>query len=99
MTRKQRLVIVGNGMAGARLAEEILARHGSTRFDLVVFGDEPSGNYNRILLSSVLAGAHNPSDIFINPLNWYKENGIKLHAGVRVTSIDRQAKLVSAGDV
>jgi nitrite reductase (NADH) large subunit len=97
MTQKQRLVIVGNGMAGARLAEEVLARHGSALFDLVVFGDEPYGNYNRILLSSILAGAHDPRDIFINPLNWYKENGIKLYAGVRVNRIDRRAKMVSAG--
>jgi nitrite reductase (NADH) large subunit len=99
MTRKQRLVIVGNGMAGARFAEEILARHGSALFDLVIFGDEPYGNYNRVLLSSVLAGTHDPRDIFINPLNWYEENGIKLHVGIRANSIDRQAKVVSAGGV
>jgi nitrite reductase (NADH) large subunit len=99
MTRKQRLVIIGNGMAGARFAEEVLARHGSALFDLVIFGDEPYGNYNRVLLSSVLAGTHDPRDIFINPLNWYEENGIKLHAGIRADSIDRQAKVVSAGGV
>ena len=99
MTRKQRLVIVGNGMAGARLAEEVLARHGSNLFDLVVFGEEPYGNYNRVLLSSVLAGSHDPRDIFINPLNWYKENGIKLHVGVHANRIDRQAKVVSADGV
>ena len=99
MTQKQRLVIVGNGMAGARFAEEVLARHGSALFDLVIFGDEPYGNYNRVLLSSVLSGTHDPKDIFINPLNWYEENGIKLHAGIRANGIDRQAKLVSAGGV
>jgi nitrite reductase (NADH) large subunit len=99
MTGKQRLVIIGNGMAGARLAEEVLTRHGSALFELVIFGDEPYGNYNRVLLSSVLAGAHDSRDIIINPLNWYEENGIKLHAGVRANSIDRQAKVVSAGGV
>lgn len=96
MTQKQRLVVVGNGMAGARLLEEILARRGGELFDIVVFGDEPYGNYNRILLSSVLAGTHDPKDIFINPLSWYGENGVVLHAGVRVGWIDRLAKKVYA---
>ena len=54
MTQKQRLVVIGNGMAGARLVEEVVARGGSDLFEIVVFGDEPYGNYNRILLSSVL---------------------------------------------
>src|SRR5688572_24519335 len=93
MHRKTRLVVIGNGMAGARLLEEIVARHGRQRFDLVVFGDEPYGNYNRILLSSVLAGSHEPRDIFLNPLQWYEANGITLHAGVRVESIDRESKI------
>jgi nitrite reductase (NADH) large subunit len=98
MTQKQRLVVVGNGMAGARLVEEVLARQGSNRFEMVVFGDEPYGNYNRILLSSVLAGTHNPQDIFINPLNWYKENGVRLHLSNRVRMIDRGAKVVYGSD-
>jgi nitrite reductase (NADH) large subunit len=86
-------------MAGARLAEEVLTHHGSALFDLVVFGEEPYGNYNRVLLSSVLAGTHDPGDIFINPLNWYEENGIKLHVGVRANRIDRHSKVVSADGV
>jgi nitrite reductase (NADH) large subunit len=94
MTRKQRLVVIGNGMAGARLVEDVLARGGGERFEIVVFGDEPYGNYNRILLSGVLSGTHDPKDIFINPLTWYAENGIRLHAGVRVTRIDRAARKV-----
>lgn len=98
MTQKQRLVIIGNGMAGARLAEELLARRGHERFEIVIFGDEPYGNYNRILLSSVLAGTHQPQDIFINPLSWYQEQGITLFAGVRVHTIDTTTKLVYAGD-
>ena len=55
-----------------------------------MFGDEPYGNYNRILLSGVLAGSHQPDDIFINPLSWYATNGVTLHAGVRVEAIDRR---------
>lgn len=96
MTHKQRLVIIGNGMAGARLVEEVLARQGGDLFEIVIFGDEPYGNYNRILLSSVLAGSHDPKDIFINPLAWYEENGVKLHTGTRVSKIDPVAKLVFA---
>ena len=64
MTRKERLVVIGNGMAGARFVEEVLARGGGDRFDIVMFGDEPYGNYNRILLSSVLAGTHAQNEIF-----------------------------------
>src|SRR5215468_11126580 len=81
-------------MSGARLAEDVLLRGGREVFDIVMFGDEPYGNYNRILLSGVLSGSHDPKDIFINPLAWYKTSGVKLHAGVRVTAIDREAKRV-----
>ncbi|MCW3036799.1 MAG: nirB1, partial [Actinobacteria bacterium] len=63
-----------------------------------MFGDEPYGNYNRILLSGVLAGVDDAADIFLNPLAWYRDNGITLHAGVRVTEIDRWAKKVFAND-
>jgi NAD(P)H-dependent nitrite reductase large subunit len=91
---KRKLVIIGNGMAGARLAEDVLARGGRELFDIVMFGDEPYGNYNRILLSGVLSGSHDPKDIFINPLAWYETNGVKLRAGSRVTAIDREAKRV-----
>jgi len=98
MTKKQRLVIIGNGMAGARLAEEVLARQGSDLFDIVVFGAESYGNYNRILLSGVLAGTHDPKDIFINPLHWYKEHSITFHAGSAVNRIDRAAQMVYSED-
>ena len=94
MTERQRLVKDGNAKAGARFVEEVLARRGLDRFEIVVFGDEPYGNYNRILLSSVLAGTHKPQDIFINPLNWYEENGITLHVSNRARMIDRGAKVV-----
>ena len=82
-------------MAGARTVEEILARGGGDQFDIIMFGDEPYGNYNRILLSNVLNGSQDASEIFLNPLAWYEENGIRLHAGVRAVRIDRgRAKLV-----
>lgn len=91
----ERLVVVGNGMAGARAVEEILARGGD--FAITMFGDEPYGNYNRIMLSHVLAG--DPSDeIYLNPLDWYAENDITLHAGVRVVRVDRFARKVFADD-
>jgi nitrite reductase (NADH) large subunit len=100
MTTKKHLVVIGNGMAGARLVEDVLSRGGGSQFEITVFGDEPYGNYNRILLSSVLAGTHDPKDIFINPLAWYDQNEVRLHAGVRVSRIDREARIVyAAGDV
>jgi nitrite reductase (NADH) large subunit len=82
-------------MAGARLVDDILVRGGAD-LDITVFGEEPHGNYNRILLSSVLAGTHDSRDIFINPLEWYEQNGIRLLAGVRVSRIDRTARVVHA---
>ncbi|GIX07618.1 MAG: nitrite reductase [NAD(P)H] [Candidatus Poribacteria bacterium] len=91
--RKERLVIVGNGMAGGRLVEEILQRD-PDRFAITVFGAEPYGNYNRILLSNVLNGTQRPEEIFLNPLSWYREHGVALHAGVRVTKVDRTRKVV-----
>src|SRR5216684_9301061 len=94
----RRLIVVGNGMAGARLVEEILARGGGATNRMTVFGDEPCGNYNRILLSSVLARSHDPKDIFINPLPWYEANAVTLHAGVRVKTIDLAAKQVEGAN-
>ena len=93
---RERLVVIGNGMTGARFVEETLARGGGDRFDIVMFGEEPHGNYNRILLSSVLAGAHNPDDTFINNLPWYEENNIKLYSGIKAGWIDRMAQSVYA---
>jgi nitrite reductase (NADH) large subunit len=91
------LVVVGNGMAGARAVEEILARGGASRFRITMFGDEPYGNYNRIMLSHVLAG-DDADEIFLNPLEWYTENDITLHAGVRVVRVDRFARKVFGDD-
>ena len=95
---RRRLVVVGNGMAGIRAVEEILARGGSESFDVTVFGDEPYGNYNRILLSNVLAGSDDPSEIYLNEVDWYAENGITLRAGVRVVRVDPYARIVHSDD-
>jgi nitrite reductase (NADH) large subunit len=96
---RQKLVIIGNGMAGARLAEDVIAADPDRRFDIVMFGDEPYGNYNRILLSNVLNGSQDAKEIFLNPLAWYAENNVTLHAGKRVTRIDRETKTVYADGV
>ncbi|ORW65187.1 nitrite reductase [Mycobacterium saskatchewanense] len=85
-------------MAGARALEEIIARGGTERFDITVFGDEPYGNYNRILLSNVLAGSDDAAEIYLNPRDWYADNGIDLRAGVRVVRIDPFAHVVHADD-
>ncbi|GAA1034039.1 NADPH-nitrite reductase [Virgisporangium ochraceum] len=92
----RRLVVIGNGMAGARTVEEVLKR--TDQFSITMFGEEPYGNYNRILLSNVLSGAEDESDIFLNSLAWYEENGIDLRAATRVERIDRHAKTVLASD-
>ncbi len=91
---KQKLVILGNGMAGARVAEEILKRGGADLFDITMIGAEPHGNYNRILLSHVLDGSQNADDITMNPLAWYKDNGIKLIAGMPAIGIRREKRTV-----
>ncbi|WP_142060647.1 nitrite reductase large subunit NirB [Pseudarthrobacter sp. B4EP4b] len=95
---RRRLVVIGNGMAGARAVEEILARGGAAQFSITMFGDEPYGNYNRIMLSHVLSGEESDADIFLNSLSWYRDNGITLHAGVRVDRIDRFTKHVFSSD-
>jgi nitrite reductase (NADH) large subunit len=95
MTMK-RLVVVGNGMAGVACVEQIL-KH-SPRFAITIFGDETHVNYNRILLSSVLAGEKAADEIALNPIEWYEHNGIRLRAGVRVTDVDAGARTVTADD-
>src|SRR3712207_8631126 len=98
---RSRLVVVGNGMAGARLVEEVLERDGGEQFRITVFGDEPHGNYNRIMLSPVLAGESHEDDIVLNSHDWYADNGVTLRVGVRVERIDTAAKteLGPAGSV
>ena len=92
----KRLVVVGNGMAGMACVEQILKY--APRFDITVFGDETHVNYNRVLLSSVLAGEKAADDIVINPLEWYRTNGITLRAGVRIVDVDADAKTVTGDD-
>jgi nitrite reductase (NADH) large subunit len=96
---KQRLVVIGNGMAGMRTVEELLSA-APEKYDITVFGAEPYGNYNRIMLSSVLCGEKTIEDIVINDRQWYVDNGIRLHAGKNkaVVRIDRTARKVYAQD-
>ena len=91
--RRESLVVIGNGMAGARVVEEILHRS-PDRFTITMFGDEPHGNYNRVQLSTVLGGFADPDKILLNPLDWYQQHGIRLHAGVRAERIDRLGRVV-----
>lgn len=90
---RKKLVVIGNGMAGARCVEEILKR-APDMFDIVMFGAEAYGNYNRILLSNVLNKSQEATEIFINSLEWYQQNQITLHAGVKVVRIDRERQAV-----
>lgn len=94
---KERLVLVGNGMAGVRVIEELL-KLAPDLYDITVFGAEPFGNYNRILLSPVLAGEKTLKDIMLNDLDWYRSNGIKLHAGKKVVDINRARRIVIGDD-
>jgi nitrite reductase (NADH) large subunit len=93
-TNKKNLVVIGNGMAGARTVEEILARGGADQFQITMFGEEPAGNYNRILLSNVLNGSYSEDDIFLNPLAWYEENNIRLLSGKRASGLLRRAGVI-----
>jgi nitrite reductase (NADH) large subunit len=94
-TPRPHLVVIGNGMAGCRAVEEILARDAG-QFRITIFGAEPRVNYNRIMLSPLLAGEKSFEDIIINGHDWYADNGIELVAGDPVTAIDRVAKTVIA---
>ena len=93
---KQRLVVIGNGMAAMRTVDELLRRGGGLNYRIAVFGAEPHVNYNRILLSSVLAGDKSLDEIVINSPAWYDDNGIALFTGDAVVSIDRDARTVTS---
>jgi len=92
----ERLVVVGNGMAGTACVEQILKHQ--ARFEITVFGDETHVNYNRILLSSVLAGEKSHDEIIINSLEWYQQHEIRLKLGVRITDVDPVARTVTGDD-
>ncbi len=89
---KQQLVVVGNGMAGVFCVEQILKQ--PHNFDITIFGDETHVNYNRILLSLVLAGEKSAEEIVINDIDWYQTNDIRARLGVKIASIDRDKKVV-----
>jgi len=89
---KEQLVVVGNGMAGVSCVEQILKQ--PHNFDITIFGDETHVNYNRILLSLVLAGEKSAEDIIINDIDWYQTNDIRARLGVKIASIDRDKKVV-----
>lgn len=94
---KQKLVVVGNGMAGMRAVEELL-KIAPDMYDITVFGDEPYPNYNRIMLSPVLANEQTIDDIILNTREWYAENNITLRTSARVNKIDRKARTVTTED-
>ncbi|MBU4508609.1 MAG: FAD-dependent oxidoreductase, partial [Gammaproteobacteria bacterium] len=93
--KKSKLVMVGNGMAGVRTLEELL-KIAPEFYDITVFGAEPHPNYNRILLSPVLAGEQTLEEIVLNDWSWYTDHGITLHAGYKVTEVDRIKRIVHA---
>ncbi len=95
--KKLKLVMVGNGMAGVRTLEELI-KIAPDVYDITVFGAEPHPNYNRILLSPVLAGEQSVQDIILNDLDWYQNHGITLHLGKKITQIDRARRQVIADD-
>ena len=94
---KMKLVMIGNGMAGVRTLEELL-KIAPDLYDIPVFGAEPHPNYNRILLSPVLAGEQTIDEIVLNSWDWYTDHGITLHAGKKVVAVDRARRLVRALD-
>ncbi|MBP7483764.1 MAG: nitrite reductase large subunit NirB [Aquabacterium sp.] len=95
--KKMKLVLIGNGMAGVRALEELI-KVSPDLYDITVFGAEPHPNYNRILLSPVLAGEQTVDEIILNPLDWYTDNGITLHINKKVTQVDRTRRVVIAED-
>src|SRR4051812_48750112 len=95
--KRMRLVMVGNGMAGVRTPGGLL-KIAPGLYEIAVFGAEPHPNYNRILLSPVLAGEMTLQDIMLNDVSWYANNGIRLHLGKKVVKIDRRTRKVIAED-
>ena len=92
-TTKQKLVVIGNGMAGIRTIENLLER-APDLWQITVFGAEPHVNYNRILLSPVLAGEKTLDEIVLNPESWYEEHGVNLRKGETIEMIDRRTREV-----
>ncbi|MEM9739739.1 MAG: FAD-dependent oxidoreductase, partial [Pseudomonadota bacterium] len=95
MSPKEKLVVVGNGMAPGRVLETLFEMD-ADRFDVTIFNAEPRVNYNRIMLSPVLSGESAYEDIIIHSEEWYAEHGVTLHVGQKVIEIDRDAKRVTS---
>ncbi len=91
---RQKLVVIGNGMAAGRVLDELF-KQGAGAFEIVVFGSEPRVNYNRIMLSPVLAGEKSYEEIIIHNDDWYARHGVTLHKGETIVAIDRDAKQVT----
>ncbi|WP_371927307.1 NAD(P)/FAD-dependent oxidoreductase [Methylomonas subterranea] len=96
---KEKLVVIGNGMAGMRTVDELM-QLAPERYEITVFGAEPHGNYNRIMLTPLLFGAKSIDDIMIHDFAWYRRNRITLHCGEEksVVSVDRIKRRVTARD-
>src|SRR5437667_12339294 len=94
---RETLVVLGTGMAGAKVVEDVLARR-PDRFHIRMFGAEPHGTYNRILLSSVLGGFQDPSRLWLNPLEWYEQHDVFVHSGVMAQTIDCERRVIVGGD-
>ena len=94
---KENLVLIGNGMAGVRTLEELL-KLAPEKYNITVFGEEPYGNYNRIMLSPVLANEKTIDEIMLNDEQWYRDNGIALLKGIKAAEIDRGRREVVAAD-
>src|SRR3954452_9477776 len=91
------LVVVGTGLAGSKVVEEILDRD-PERFQIRMFGAHPDGASNRLFLANLLGEVHEPSDLWLNPMQWYDNNGVRVHAGVRAEKFDRESRVVVGGN-
>ena len=96
MSGARRVVVVGNGMAGARLVDELRRRNAA--LDITVIGEEPHPAYNRVLLSTVLGGGLGVDAVRLHPAGWHAKHGVRLRTGVRVTGIDRMHRVVTTDD-
>ena len=94
---KENLVLIGNGMAGVRTLEEVLKLE-PEKYNITVFGEEPYGNYNRIMLSPVMASEKTIDEIMLNDEQWYSDNNIILHTGIKVSEINRARREIIGED-
>nr|MDJ0615118.1 FAD-dependent oxidoreductase [Rhizobiaceae bacterium] len=95
MTAKQKLVVIGNGMAPGRMLEDLIEKDGDA-FEITIFNAEPHVNYNRLMLSPVLSGEKIYEDIITHDDDWYAERKITLHKSSAISNIDREAKIVTS---